>query len=247
MASLLYAFYFRSQAAQPGVREQNSGRNSKMTNHSTSVSNSVGGLLSKVSLLLSLSMGVTALGCYVGAGITSLAAVIVLGLLFFFGSFGVMLASKAGPVPGTIALALWTFVTGLFLGPTMNMYVQELGWQTVFLSFIGTGGVMAACGAVGAFSGRDFSGMGKWLTIGLLVLILVGVVNIFVGFSSGVTIIYCLAGMAIFAGYFIYDFFRMSQSENTWENAFICTIQSYLNFINFLLYLLRLILEAKKK
>jgi FtsH-binding integral membrane protein len=102
---------------------------------------------------------------------------------------------------------------------------------------------MAACGAIGALSGRDFSNMGKYLMFGLLALIVVGIVNIFVAFSTGVTIVYCLIGMAIFAGFFIFDFFRISKAENTWFNAITATMQIYLDFINFLLYLLRF-LEA---
>ncbi len=207
------------------------------------VSLSKGGLFSKVSLLLTASMGISALGTYLGSGITSLAAIIVLAIAFIAGAFIVPFAAKSSKEAGLIALAAWTFISGLFLGPTMNHYVASLGWETVFLAFLGTGGVMAACGAIGALSGRDFSNMGKYLMFALLALIVVGIVNIFVAFSSGVTIIYCLIGMAVFAGFFIFDFFRISKAENTWFNAITATMQIYLDFINFLLYLLRF-LEA---
>lgn len=213
------------------------------------ISMSQGGLFSKVSFLLSLSMGITALGCYLGAGITSFVAIIVLAIAFIAGAIAVPFAAKASKEMGIGALAIWTFISGLFLGPTMNFYVAQLGWEVVFFAFLGTGGVMAACGAIGALSGRDFSGMGKWLTIGLLVLIVIGIVNIFMSFSIGFTIVYSLGGMAIFAGFFIYDFFRMKKAENTWDSAIMVTMQLYLNFINFLLHLLRFLLAVlgKKK
>jgi FtsH-binding integral membrane protein len=156
-------------------------------------------------------------------------------------------AAKKSTQAGLVALAIWTFISGLFLGPTINHYVAVLGWQTVFLSFLGTGGVMAACGAIGALSGRDFTNMGKYLMFALLALIVVGIVNIFVAFSTGVEIVYCLIGMAVFAGFFIFDFFRISKAENTWFNAITATMEIYLDFINFLLYLLRFIAAVTGK
>ncbi|MBC7998377.1 MAG: Bax inhibitor-1/YccA family protein [Leptolyngbya sp.] len=210
-----------------------------MNNATVSVSR--GGLFSKVALLLTGSMCLSALGTYVGAGITSLAAIIALAIAFLAGAFIVPLAAKSSKEAGLVALAGWTFISGLFLGPTINHYVAVLGWSTVFLSFLGTGGVMAACGAIGALSGRDFSKMGWWLTIALLGLIVVGIFNIFVAFSTGVEIVYCLIGIAIFAGFFIFDFFRLSKADDNWFNAITGTMEIYLDFINVLLYLLRLI------
>ena len=110
-------------------------------------------------------------------------------------------------------------------------------------AYLGTGGVMATCGAIGIFSGFNFSSLGRWLMFALLGLIVVGIVGIFVPFSQGVNIVYSLIGMAVFAGFFLFDFFRAKDAPNTWESAIMVTMQSYLNFINSLLYLLRF-LEA---
>lgn len=218
-----------------------------MENNTVSISK--GGLLSKVSFLLTLSMGITAFGCYLGSGITSWVAFIVLAIAFIGGAIAVPFAAKASKEAGIIALAVWTFISGLFCGPSIHFYASQLGWEVVFLAFLGTGGVMGVCGLIGAFSGRDFSSMGKWLTIALLIMIVVGIVNIFVTFSTGVEIVYSLIGMVLFAGFFIFDFFRLSKSENTWEQAIMSTMQLYLDFLNFLFYLLRLLLAimGKKK
>lgn len=209
----------------------------------TTVDMSKSGLFSKVSLLLSISFVLSALGTYAGAGITSLAAIIVLAILFIAGAFVVPLAAKASTAAGMGALAVWTFISGLFLGPCIQHYVVVLGWETVFLAYLGTAGVMAACGAVGALSGINFSSLGRWLTFALLGLIVVGIVAIFIPFSQGVNIVWSLGGMAVFALFFIYDFFRAKDAPNTWESATLVTMTLYLNFINFLLYLLKF-LEA---
>lgn len=202
---------------------------------------SKGGLFAKVSLLLTGTFAISAVGTYLGAGITSFAAIITLGILFLVGAIALPFVAKKSTGAGIAVLAAWTFISGLFLGPCIHHYVQSLGWQTVFLAYVGTGGVMAACGAIGALSGRDFSNMGRWLMFALLGLIVVGIVNIFVSFSSGVTIVYSLIGMAVFAGFFIYDFFRLSKSEDTWFSAIMVTVELYLDFVNFLLYLLKLL------
>lgn len=203
-------------------------------------------LFSKVALLLSLSFLNSALGSWVGADITSTGAVIVLAILFLAGAFVVPFAAAASTSAGFVALSAWTFISGLFLGPVLHMYVVDLGWETVFLTYLGTGGVMAACGIVGIFSGFNFNRIGGWLLIALLALIIVGVVNIFVPFSHGVNILYCLIGMAVFALFFMFDFFRAAHTENTWMGAFMVTMNLYLDFINFLLYALRLIKELKR-
>lgn len=208
-------------------------------NNATSLSKSQGGLFSKVSLLLTGSLGLAAAGSYVGAGIESGAVLIGLLVLFFVGGIGVRFAARSSKQLGLLVLGGWTFITGMMMGPMISHYVGVLGWQEVFLAFVGTAGVMAGCGAIGALSGRDFSNMGKYLFAGLLVMIVVGLVNIFFAFSSGVEILYTLVGMGLFAGFFIFDFFRLSKAENNWVNAIDLTVDIFLDFIIFFEYLLR--------
>lgn len=216
-----------------------------MNSSEASVSGTRSGLFSKVSLLLSASLGLSALGTYMGRDIQSGGLFIGLLVAFIAGAIAVPFMAKRSRNLGLVGLTAWVFVSGLFLGPAINAYSELLGWQTVFLAYIGTGGVMAVCGAIGALSGKDFSGMGRVLMIGLFALIAVGFVNIFMGFSDGVNIVYSLAGMAIFAGFFIFDFFRLSKEEDNWFNAITLTMSIYLDFINFLLFLLRLLAATR--
>jgi FtsH-binding integral membrane protein len=210
-----------------------------MSNPSQALSKS--GLFSKVSLLLAASFVVSSVGTYMGQGITSTAAIITLAILFLAGAFVVPFAAKASTTAGVTALTVWTFISGLFLGPCIHQYAHILGWQTVFLAYLGTGGVMAACGAVGALSGINFSSMGRFLMFALLGLILVGIVGIFIPMSQGVNILYSVIGMVVFAGFFIFDFFRLANEENTWDAAIDLTMNLYLDYINFLLFALRLL------
>ena len=85
--------------------------------------------------------------------------------------------------------------------------------------------------------------------VALLGMIVVGIFSIFIPMSHTVNIVYCIIGMIVFAGFFIVDFFRLANSENTWEAAIELTMNLFLDFLNFLLYALRLIeaLSGNKK
>ncbi len=209
-----------------------------MSNSATA--SSTGGLLAKVSLLLTGSMGLAALGTYLGSGITSGATMILLVVLYFAGAIGVKLASRVSKELALFVLAGWTFITGMMMGPVIANYAAILSWQTVFLAFLGTGGIMAACGAIGALSGRDFSNMGKYLFAGLLILIVISLVGIFVSFSTGFELVFSFAGIVLFSGFFIFDFFRLSRSEDNWENAIDLTVDIFLDFIIVFEYILRI-------
>lgn len=204
-------------------------------------------LFAKVAVLLSMSMGLGALGAWMGRGIKSFGAFITLAIVFVLGAIGVHFAAAVSPVVGISALAAWTLVSGLFIGPAIQMYAEELGWQTVAGAFGGTAGVMAVCGSIGLLSGADFSSMGFYLGFALFGLIIVGVIGMFWRMSREMNIGMALVGMAVFAGYFIFDFWRLGQSENTWEKAIGLTINIYLDFLNFFLRLLELLALLNNK
>ncbi len=213
------------------------------TNNATTCSNS---LMAKVMMLLSGSLVISSIGSYMGLGITSGWVIFGLVVVLFLGIFGVAALAATSPALGVAGLAIWTFLNGLTIGPAVNMYAAVIGWQTVTFSFMGTAAIMAALGCWGAFSGRDFSAWGKWLFIGLLGLIVVGVIGMFTGFGHSFNLLYSVAGMVIFAGYFVFDFFRLSRSEDNDFNAVMITMNIYLDFVNFWFSLMRFIAETKE-
>ena len=147
-----------------------------MSNNPSSITLSKAGLASKVSLLLSGSFVLSAVGTYLGQGVTSTAAFVVLLIAFLAGAFFVPISARKSPTAGIIALGIWTFISGLFFGPAIHQYAHMLGWQTVFLAYLGTGGIMAACGAVCSLSrvkasiGANYGNLSKFLFFALLPL-----------------------------------------------------------------------------
>ena len=203
-------------------------------------------LFSKVSMLLTGSMAVAALGTFMGAGIAG-GALIGLIILYLLATIGVVIAAKTAQPSVAVPLMFgWSFLSGLTVGPALNAYVHILGANTVMMAFLGTSGVMAVCGAVGMLSGINFSSMGRWLMLALFGLIIVGIIGIFVHMSAAVNMLYSGIGMLVFAGFFVFDFFRLKEeNDDTWGSAIIISMNLHLDFVNFLLYLLQFLAAGK--
>jgi len=198
-------------------------------------------LLAKVGMLLTMSLLLGGFGAWLGRNIRSIVAFIVLAIAFIGGVFALSAMAAVSPTAGIITLAGWTFISGLFIGPALESYVEDLGYETVVLAFLGTAGVMAVCGGIGAFSGLNFAALGSILFIALFGLIIAGIIGCFVKMGRSANIVYSSLGMLIFGLYFVYDFFTIKTTANSWENATMLTAKVYLDFVNFLLHLLQLL------
>lgn len=212
-------------------------------------------LFGKTMMVLTVMMGTGAVGAYLGAGLgAGLALVLaIVWLLMTIGTVVALAAAKANPTylpVGVGITAIWTFMSGLVTGPAIAQYAVELGQNTVFGAFLGTSAVMAICGGIGMLSKRNFSSLGGLLSIGLWGIIIVGLVGCFISFSSTFNIAYSLFGLVLFAGYFIFDFWRVramgEAGENDWPTAMLLSMSLYLDFLNFFLFLLRLLSALKK-
>jgi FtsH-binding integral membrane protein len=173
-----------------------------------------------------------AAGSYCGQGITNTWE--ILGL--FLGSLVLLFVVKAlesvSKILAILGAVFFAYVVGLWCGPALAHYSHVLGWATVALSFLGTSLVMVVFGGIGAFSGRDFSSWGPFLFQALIGLIVVRFILLFLPGMSAGAIFSGLAGVVLFSGYFIYDFYKASHDENNWDNAIDHSINIFLDFIN---------------
>jgi len=136
---------------------------------------------------------------------------------------------------------------GMMLGPLVGFAVSEAGAGIVLQALTGTTAVMLASGIIVFATGIDFSFLMPILLIALIGLIIVGLVGIFVRFSRTVNLAYSVIGMLVFAGFFIFKFFRLSQDENTWEAAVRHTASIYISFVNFFSFLLQFLLNTRRR
>ena len=202
-------------------------------------------LLAKVMCLLSLSIAAGGVGAYLARNLQSWIALIGLIALAFIGMFVVRAAGG-----GYVAVGLlmgWSGVFGALSGPLISYAISEEGPGIVIQSLTGTTAVMIITGIVAMTSGINFSALGPVLMIALLGLIVVGLVGMFVRFSRTVNIVYSIFGIIIFSGFFLFKFFRLSQSENTWEAAVAHAMGLYITFVNLFTSLLQLLLNLKRR
>ena len=193
--------------------------------------------------LLALSMLPTVLGAWVGVttGITQ-ALTGGLGLIVFMaGAFGFMYAiektkNSAAGVPVLLAL---TFFMGLMLSRMIGLVLGfKNGSELIMTAMGGTAGVFFVMASLASVIKRDISGMGKWLFVGAVVVMIGGIINIFVGSTAGMMAI-SVAVIAIFSAYMLYDLKQILDGGET--NYISATLALYLDVFNVFQALLSLL------
>ena len=193
--------------------------------------------------LLALSLLPTVLGAWVGVttGITrSLSG--GLGLVVFLaGAFGFMYAIQKtkNSAAGVPVLLAFTFFMGLMLSRMIAMVLGfSNGASLVMTAFAGTAGVFFAMASLASVIKRDLSGMGKFLFVGVIVLLIASVIAMFVP-STAAMLAISVASIAIFSAYMLYDLKQIIDGGET--NYISATLALYLDLFNVFQSLLALL------
>ena len=193
--------------------------------------------------LLALSMLPTVLGAWMGVE-TGLSKVLSgwVGLIaILVGGFGFIYAIEKtkNSAAGVPILLGFTFFMGLMLS---SLIAAVLGFKNgsslVMTAFGGTAGVFFVMASLASVIKRDLSGMGKWLFVGAIVMMVGGIINVFVGSSVGMMVI-SMMGIAIFSAYMLYDIKQIIDGGET--NYISATLALYLDIINVFQSLLALL------
>lgn len=193
--------------------------------------------------LLALSMLPTVLGAWIGVttGITANLGG-GLGLVVFLGgAFGFMYAIEKtkNSSAGVPVLLAFTFFMGLMLSRMIAMVLGfKNGTDLIMTAFGGTAGVFFLMASLSTVIKRDLSGMGKWLTVGAVVLVVGAVINMFVASSAGMVVISMMA-IGIFSAFILYDLKRIIDGGET--NYITATMGLYLSVFNVFQSLLALL------
>lgn len=101
-----------------------------------------------------------------------------LGLWTLAGYFGLLFLTSAlrNSVWGIASVFALTGFMGLTIGPILNFYIGALsnGGQLIAFALGGTGVIFLTMSGIALTTKRDFSWMGKFLTIGIVVAFLAG-------------------------------------------------------------------------
>ncbi len=194
--------------------------------------------------LLALSMVPTVLGAWIGvrSGFGFFAGSPFVGLIVFlavaFGFFFAIERYKNSAV-GVALLLAFTFFMGLMLSRLVGAVLGlSNGASLVMTAFGGTAAIFAVMATVATVSKRDFSGMGKWLFIGFMVVFVAAIANIWLQMPALTLTISTLA-VLIFSAFILYDLQRIVNGGET--NYVTATLAVYLSVYNVFSNLLALL------
>jgi modulator of FtsH protease len=162
-------------------------------------------------------------------------------ILMLAGVFGFIYAIERTKesATGVYVLLGFTFFMGLMLSRMIAMVLGfKNGAELVMTAFAGTAGVFFVMASLATVIKRDLSGMGKWLMVGAVVLMVGSIINVFVGSSAGMMVISMLS-MAIFSAFMLYDLKQVMDGGET--NYISATLTLYLDIINVFQSLLALL------
>ncbi len=195
--------------------------------------------------LLALSMLPTLAGAWLGIQF-NFAALFqgspIMGSLLMFGvMIGLIFAIQAqrnSPM-GVVLLLGFTFVMGLMLSNTLQWTLRfSNGGQLIALAAGGTGVIFAGMSVLASSIKRDLSGMGKFLFIGTLLLIVAMLANLFFQIPAlhlTLSVICC----GLFSAWLLYDLNRIVTGGET--NYISATLSVYLSLYNIFVSLLQIL------
>ena len=196
--------------------------------------------------LLSLSMVPTVLGAWIGVA-TGVGAALAamspwMGLIVFMGgAFGFMYAIEKfkNSAAGVPVLLAFTFFMGLMLSRLVgNILGLSNGASLIMTAFAGTGGIFMGMAALSSVIKRDLSSMGKFLFIGMIMVLVAAVANIFFQ-SPALMIALSVLVIGISSAFILYDLKRVKDGEET--NYISATLGVYLSLYNIFANLLALL------
>ncbi len=196
--------------------------------------------------LLALSMLPTIVGAYVGMQLNFFAlfksAPIMAPLLLFgvmIGSLFVVTALRNSGW-GVVALFGFTFIAGVALTPILTVALGlRNGGQLIGLAGGMTAAIFFALAGVATVTKKDFSFMGKFLFVGLILLIVASLANLFFQVPA-LSVALSAIAVLIFSAYILYDVSRIVHGGET--NYIMATMALYLNIYNLFISLLNILM-----
>ena len=193
-----------------------------------------GTLLGQTMGLVAVTIGLFALGAYLGRDISY-----HWGWVFFIASFGILFAMNfaARRSEGLAITLLFAFgvLIGLAVSPTL-VYYATTNPQVLWQAGGATALFIAGFGSYGYATRRDLSAVARYFFWALIALIVFGIVLIFVQIPNG-ELIYAILGLVIFAGLTAYDFQRLRRAQDI-RSAPLLAASIFLDALNVFLLLL---------
>jgi FtsH-binding integral membrane protein len=196
--------------------------------------------------LLALSMLPTMVGAWVGMQLNFFALFAGSPIMAPLLMFGVMIAALFGVTAlrnsawGVPALFGFTFIAGLMLAPILTVALGfRNGGQLVGLAGGMTAAIFFALAGIATVSKRDFSFLGKFLFVGLVILIVASLGNLFFQVPA-LSLTISAVAVLIFSMYLLYDVSNIVRGGET--NYITATLNLFLDLFNIFISLLNILL-----
>ena len=209
------------------------------------------GVYNKMALGLLLSATLA----WVAANVPPITALVFGTPLYFVFAFGpivlLLISSFAmrNPSPTAANLIYWSVVSmlGVSLGSILLTYgVVADGMTTIVKAFLITALTFGSLSLWGYTTKRDLTGMGNFLIMGVIGLLIAMIVNLFLK-SSAMGFAISILGVLIFTGLTAYDTQKIKgmydasdDGETMTKKGILGALNLYLDFINIFIFLLQL-------
>jgi FtsH-binding integral membrane protein len=195
-------------------------------------------------LLLALTMVPTVIGAFIGISTSGIIMQhpIMASLLMIAGVIGLQFAISANRNSGFGVLLLlgMTFLLGWWLGPLLNIALRlSNGPQLIGIAAVGTGGILLAMSLIATTTKKDFSFMGKFLFVGMIVLLLAMLANMFFQIPALALTISALV-VVVFSLFLLHDVSRIVTGGET--NYIMAATGVYISLYNIFVNLLQLLM-----
>ncbi|PKO25910.1 MAG: hypothetical protein CVU35_01660 [Betaproteobacteria bacterium HGW-Betaproteobacteria-8] len=196
-------------------------------------------------MMLGLTMVPTVIGALIGMSIDfSFAAgspiiFALVSLAVIYGMFFAVSANRNNSM-GVVFLLGLTFIMGALLGPILQVALSlRNGGELVGLAAGGTGIIFLTLSAIASTTKRDFSFMGNFLLVGIILLIVASLANLFLQIPA---FSLALSGVAVllFSGFILFDVNRIVRGGET--NYVMATLSLYISVYQLFTNLLHLLM-----
>jgi FtsH-binding integral membrane protein len=195
-------------------------------------------------LLLALTMVPTVGGAILG--ISTGGIIMQHPMISFFVLLGAVMGLQFAIVAnrdsglGVVFLLAMTFLLGWWLGPLLSVALTlKNGPQLIGIAAGGTGVILFVMAGIATTVRRDFSFMGKFLFVGMIVLLLAMVANMFLQIPALALAISALV-IVVFSLFLLHDVSRIVNGGET--NYIIATTGVYMSLFNIFASLLQLLM-----
>jgi modulator of FtsH protease len=188
-------------------------------------------LLGMTLLFSALTAGIS-MAVGLGQGTALILSLVGFGLLF-------VVHKTADSSKGLLAIFAFTGVMGASIGPMLNFYLaMPNGPSLVMQALGGTAVVFFGLSAYALTTRKDFSYMGGFLMVGLLVAVVAMIANIFLHIPA-LSLTISAAVVMIMSGLILFDTSRIINGGET--NYIRATVSLYLDIYNLFIHLLSLL------